>query len=101
MEADLETFSGLFSRRLERQKQAKVWEGLQNSNMGLSQHNVDLWSFWGWISGRFGLQFGSVLGFMTAQEASKSGPKTMSKVKTKKERKNNYSGEGRRNGGGR
>ena len=63
MEADLETISGRFSRRLERQKPAKVCECLQNSNVGLSQHNIDLGSVWGWILGRFGVQFGSVLGF--------------------------------------
>ena len=79
MEADLETIWGRFSRRLEQQKRAKVWEGLQNSNVGLSQHNIDLGSVWGWILGRLGFQFGQVLGFMTEKEAFKSGPKRMSK----------------------
>ncbi len=101
MEADLETISGRFSRRQERQKRAKVWECLQNSNVGLSQHNIDLGSVWGWILGRFGVQFGSVLGFMTENEAFKSGPKRMSKKKTTKERFSILSAEGRRNGGGR
>ena len=86
MEADLETIWGRFSRRLERQKRAKVWEGLQNSNVGLSQHNIDLGSFWDWILGGFGVQFAQVLGFMTEKEAFKSGPKRMSKMKTIKDR---------------
>ena len=79
MNADSETILARFSVRLERQKRAKVWEGLQNSNVRLSQHNIDLGSVWGWILGRFGFQFGQVLGFMTEKEAFKSGPKRMSK----------------------
>ena len=55
MEADLEMISGRFARRLERQKRAKVWEGLQNFNAGLSQHNIHLGSVWGRILGRFGV----------------------------------------------
>ena len=81
MEADLETIWGRFSRRLEQQKRAKVWEGLQNSNVGLSQHNIDLGSVWDRILGGFGVQFGTVLGFMTEKKKKtfKSGPKRKSK----------------------
>ena len=79
MEADLETISGRFARRLEQQKRAKVWECLQNSNVRHSQHNIDLGSFWQWILEGFGVQFGQGLGLMTETEAFKSGPKRMSK----------------------
>ena len=51
--------------------------------------------------GGFGLQFGTVLGFMTEKKAFKSGPKRMSKKKIIKAPFGIIMPEGRRNGGGR
>ena len=62
MNADSETILARFSVRLERQKRAKVWEGLLEINFQPLQDNIEFGTVLGSILGALGLHFGRILG---------------------------------------
>ena len=68
MHADSEMILVRLSVRLERQKGAKVWEGLLKIIFQLLQDNIEFGTIWGSIWGALGLHFGRLLGPKALQE---------------------------------
>ena len=84
MEADLETIWGRFSRRLEQQKRAKVWEGLLEINFQPLQDNIEFGTVLGSILGALGLHFGRILGPKGFQERLGKHDKKEAKTRSTK-----------------